>query len=74
MSGSRPLTTAVFKVIGVSCGWCASSVFAPVGDLPRVRNVRVDLASGDTVISDGPVADSAVRAAVESAGYTMAPA
>ena len=68
------MTTTVFKVIGMSCGSCASSVSAAVGELPQVRKIRVDLVSGEvTVVSDEAVADSAMRAAIESAGYTVDP-
>lgn len=67
--------TTVFKVNGMSCGSCASSVSAAVGELPEVRKVHVDLGSGEVTVTSGESVDESVlRAAIESAGYTMDPA
>jgi len=44
-----------------------------VSALPGVADVQVDLASGAvTVTSEAPLADEAVRAAVDEAGYELA--
>jgi copper chaperone len=44
-----------------------------VTQVPGVTGVEVDLAGGGlTVTSEAPVADSAIRAAVEEAGYQVA--
>ncbi|WP_036320992.1 heavy-metal-associated domain-containing protein [Microbispora sp. ATCC PTA-5024] len=69
------MKTTVVRVIGMSCGSCASSVSAALGDLQGVHRVRVDLTTGEvTVTSEGIVTDNALRTAIESAGYTVDPA
>jgi copper chaperone len=43
--------------------------------LPGVADVNIDLGTGAvTVTSDAPLADDAVRAAVDEAGYELADA
>jgi copper chaperone CopZ len=50
------------------------SVSAEVGQLDGVTSVDVDLPSGAvTIASDKPLDRDAVRAAVEEAGYQLAP-
>jgi copper chaperone len=63
----------VYTVTGMSCDHCARAVSTEVSSLPGVAGVEVDLASGRlVVISEQPVDDGAVRAAVEEAGYEVA--
>ncbi|MGW0662492.1 heavy-metal-associated domain-containing protein [Streptodolium elevatio] len=65
------MSTATFTVTGMTCGHCVSSVQEEVSEVPGVRDVRVELASGLlTVSSDGDVDRDAVRAAVAEAGYS----
>ena len=65
--------TASYTVTGMTCGHCAASVREELGELPGVRQVAVDVASGlVTVTSDTSLAESAVRNAVEEAGYQLA--
>jgi copper chaperone len=67
------MSTASYTVVGMTCGHCVTSVTEEVSQLPGVTAVDVDLASGGlTVTSDAPVDESAVRAAVEEAGYEVA--
>ena len=67
------MSTASFTVVGMTCGHCVSAVTEEVSALPGVTAVDVDLASGGlTVTGEAPVDESAVRAAVEEAGYTVA--
>jgi copper chaperone CopZ len=57
----------------MTCGHCVAAVTEEVAQLPGVTAVDVDLASGGlTVTSDAAVDESAVRAAVEEAGYEVA--
>jgi copper chaperone len=57
----------------MTCGHCVNAVTDEVSQLPGVTGVDVDLASGGlTVTSDAPVEETAVRAAVEEAGYEVA--
>ncbi len=67
------MSTSTYTVVGMTCGHCVNAVTEEVSQVPGVTGVDVDLASGGlTVISDSPVEESAVRAAVEEAGYEVA--
>jgi copper chaperone CopZ len=67
------MSTATYTVVGMTCGHCVNSVTEEVSQVPGVTGVDVDLSSGGlTVTSDAPVDESAVRAAVEEAGYQVA--
>lgn len=65
-------TTRTFTVTGMTCGHCVSSVTEEVQEIPGVEDVDVVLETGRlTVTSQEPVDETAVRAAVEEAGYQM---
>ena len=67
------MNTTTYTVVGMTCGHCVSAVTEEVSQVPGVTAVDVDLTSGGlTVTSDAPVEESAVRAAVEEAGYQVA--
>jgi copper chaperone len=67
------MTTTSYTVVGMTCGHCVNAVTDEVGAVPGVTGVDVDLTSGAlTVTSGAPVDDTAVRAAVEEAGYEVA--
>ena len=67
------MSEQTWTVTGMTCQHCVASVTEEVGEVPGVREVAVDLASGVlTVRSDAPVAEAAVRAAVNEAGYQLA--
>ena len=67
------MSTSTYTVVGMTCGHCVSAVTEEVSRLPGVTGVDVDLASGGlTVTSDAPLEETAVRAAVEEAGYEVA--
>ncbi|RZS43485.1 copper ion binding protein [Herbihabitans rhizosphaerae] len=64
---------ATYTVTGMTCGHCVSAVTEEVGKIGGVSTVDVDLPTGAvTVTSSAPLADDAVRAAVDEAGYTLA--
>jgi copper ion binding protein len=66
------MTTTTYTVQGMTCGHCVSAVSAEVGALAGVNNVEVDLATGLVrVTSEKPLDTSAVRAAVDEAGYEL---
>jgi copper chaperone len=66
------MTTASYTVTGMTCGHCVTAVTEEVSQVPGVTGVDVDLATGGlTVSSEQPVDESAVRAAVEEAGYEV---
>lgn len=65
-------STATYTVSGMTCGHCVSSVTEEVTNIPGVTDVQVDLASGAvTITSETPVEETAVKAAVDEAGYAL---
>jgi copper chaperone len=68
----RASSTATYTVTGMTCGHCVASVTEEIGALPGVREVAVALDTGAvTVTSEAPLDPSAVRGAVEDAGYEL---
>jgi len=66
-------TTQNYTVTGMTCGHCVTSVTEEVQEIPGVEQVDVVLETGSlTVTASEPVDDSAVKAAVEDAGYQLA--
>ena len=71
------MTSTTYQVTGLTCEHCVRAVAAEIGNVPGVRAVTVALvpggASAVTVTSAAPVADDAVRAALDEAGdYRLA--
>jgi copper chaperone CopZ len=67
------MATKAYTVTGMTCAHCVNSVDAEVRQIPGVTDVQVDLAGGGvTVISEQPLDDDAVAAAVDEAGYELA--
>lgn len=67
------MPSSTYTVTGMTCGHCVSSVKTEIGKIDGVTSVDVDLASGAvTVESAAPIADSAIAAAVDEAGYEVA--
>jgi len=67
-------TTTTVTVTGMTCAHCVGAVTAELSRLDGVTGVEVDLASGAvTIASTGPVEGAAVAAAVDEAGYAVAP-
>lgn len=67
------MATTTVTVTGMTCGHCAASVREELGEIPGVRTVEVDVASGAvTIDSVAPVEADAIRTAVEEAGYRLA--
>jgi copper chaperone len=62
-----------YSVAGMSCEHCVAAVEQEVGVLAGVTGVDVDLASGALVVYGRGVSSDAVRAAVETAGYSLSP-
>jgi copper chaperone CopZ len=62
-----------YKVDGMTCGHCVSSVSSALATLAGVTDVAVDLATGNVMVtSEAPLERAAVRAAVSDAGYELA--
>ena len=67
MSDTRTLT-----VQGMTCGHCVASVTEEVQEIAGVEHVDVVLETGAvTVTSSQPLDHTALRAAVEEAGYQL---
>ena len=65
-------STATYTVSGMTCGHCVSSVAEEVAKIPGVTEVQVDLASGAvTIASETQVEETAVKEAVDEAGYEL---
>ncbi|MFD3455835.1 heavy-metal-associated domain-containing protein [Streptomyces sp. NPDC058691] len=64
--------SVTYSVSGMSCGHCESAVSKEVSALPGVTGIEVDAKSGLlTVVSETPLDDDTVRAAVDEAGYEL---
>lgn len=62
-----------YPVLGMTCGHCAGAVTGELLLIENVSGASVDLEAGTaTIVSDGPVDETAVREAVEEAGYALA--
>ena len=68
------MTTATYRVRGMTCDNCVRAVSQEVSNMAGVTNVTVDLASGElTISSEGALDDQAVTAAVNEAGFEVVP-
>ena len=63
---------STYTVIGMTCEHCVLSVKEEVAEVPGVRDVDVDLASGRLTVEGDGVDEAGVRAAVAEAGYEVA--
>ena len=68
------MSTRTFTVVGMTCDHCVGSVKEGVAKIDGVNAVDVDLESGlVTVEADTDIPDHAFAAAVDEAGYEVAP-
>ncbi|MEU3338797.1 heavy-metal-associated domain-containing protein [Streptomyces sp. NPDC002144] len=64
--------TTVYQVSGMTCGHCEGAVSKEISALDGVTAVQAVAKSGQvTVTSAAPLDESAVRAAVDEAGYEL---
>lgn len=64
--------TTVYKVSGMSCGHCEGSVSGEISAIAGVTSVTAVASTGEvTVVSTAPLAEEAVRAAVDEAGFEL---
>jgi copper chaperone CopZ len=60
-----------YSVPAISCDHCVNSISAEVRKVPGVRDVNVSVADHSvTVLGDG-LDDTALRAAIDEAGYDI---
>ncbi|MBF0660649.1 MULTISPECIES: cation transporter [unclassified Rhodococcus (in: high G+C Gram-positive bacteria)] len=63
-----------YRVEGMTCGHCVAAVEEEVGALDGVTAAKADLETGQLVVDSGSEPDrAAVAAAVDEAGYALAP-
>lgn len=67
------VTTTVLTIQGMSCDHCKRAVTQALSRLEGVMSVEVDVAGGKATVSYDPaaVSESALREAVEEAGYQV---
>ncbi len=65
-------TDLTYSVPGVSCEHCRSAIGGEVRTVPGVETVDVDLEGKTVTVHGHDVDDSAVRAAIDEAGYDVA--
>ncbi|MET9909174.1 heavy-metal-associated domain-containing protein [Streptomyces sp. NPDC006476] len=71
-SDTQGSVTTVYKVSGMSCGHCEGSVSGEISELPGVTSVKAVASAGEvTVVSEAPLDEFAVRAAVDEAGFEL---
>ncbi|GAB3615694.1 hypothetical protein GCM10027416_02510 [Okibacterium endophyticum] len=67
--------SAEYAVDGMTCGNCVRHVSEALESLPGVRSVTAELVAGGTstvrVTSEAPLAQAAVREALDDAGYAL---
>lgn len=70
------MTSTTITVTGMTCGHCEAAVKEELGGLPGVSAVAVELNPGKdspvTITSASGLDESAIRAAVDEAGYQVA--
>jgi len=70
------MTTTTYAVTGMTCGHCTAAVTEEIGKLIGVQEVTIDLVAGGTsavhVTSESALDETAVREAVDEAGYELA--
>jgi len=67
--------TTEYVVSGMHCGHCVSSVTEEVSAVSGVTDVKVDLDSGQLIVtSDAEIPLESIEAAVDEAGYSLATA
>ncbi|MEU1352014.1 heavy-metal-associated domain-containing protein [Streptomyces sp. NPDC005795] len=64
--------TTVYQVTGMTCGHCEGAVSEEISGIEGVTSVKAVASTGQvTVVSRTPLAEEAVRAAVDEAGYEL---
>jgi copper chaperone CopZ len=64
--------TVTYKVPAIHCAHCAMSIREEVSEIEGVEDVAVDLDAKLVTVSGHELDDTALRAAIEEAGYEAA--
>ena len=74
ISTPRHQTIRIHPVTGMNCNHCASAVEREIRAIDGVTGVTVDLPTGEVVVASGrPITDEELAAAIDEAGYDLAP-
>ena len=74
ISTPRHQTIRIHPVTGMNCNHCASAVEREIRAIDGVTGVTVDLPTGEVVVASGrPITDEELAAAINEAGYDLAP-
>jgi copper chaperone len=65
------LPKKTYTVTGMTCNHCKNSVMQEVLQVPGVKAVDVDLDSKQLTVAGETFEDSAIKAAVDEAGYAL---
>jgi copper chaperone CopZ len=69
--------TITVGVQGMTCGHCVHAVTEEISAIPGVTDVSIELVNGGTsqvtISATEPIGDEAISAAVDEAGYVVAP-
>jgi len=65
------LPTRTYTVDGMTCGHCRKSVIEEVLQVAGVKGADVDLDAKQLTVAGESFEDSAIKAAVDEAGYTL---
>jgi copper chaperone len=63
--------TRTYTVDGMTCGHCVAAITGEVTKLAGVGTVDVDLAGKTVAVTGDQLDDSAIRAAIDEAGYAV---
>jgi copper chaperone CopZ len=64
--------TITYSVPDVSCGHCATAISGEVNKVSGVEAVDVDLDAKSVTVTADPLDATAILAAIDDAGYTVA--
>lgn len=71
MGTGEAMSTNEYKVTGMTCGHCETSIREEVGQIAGIEDIQVSVQTGKlTVTGSDPIDDGKVLAAVEEAGYS----
>ena len=61
------------KIKGMSCNHCVMAVTKVLRDIDEIKNVKVDLKTGEAVFDEGkPVDMETIKERIRKAGYEVA--
>ncbi|MEW1719372.1 heavy-metal-associated domain-containing protein [Streptomyces sp. NPDC093109] len=70
---AKSQVTTVYRVTGMTCGHCEGAVTGEISGIEGVISVQAAAATGEvTVVSQAPLDEATVRAAIDEAGYELA--